>query len=214
VSQPPTSVRESHYEPGLLACLSETRIGLFDFSDVTCTEPLSYVSGSSQRASFDSWSEVVSDLVLFTQEDPFGNPGGRFEVALRDLVTGRYSTRDIKAISPTGDIEAVLRVAGFDKPYAYAGSNPIANTDPSGLGPINKLDPRCWYWGYICTQSGAACKKCEQEWLGSQDEGQQAHAFEVLGVTGESGFFLKVCFFGLPSCQKAIIYCAKTGLKP
>jgi hypothetical protein len=57
-------------DDGHLACSSETRIGLFDFSRATRTEPLRYVSGSSHRASIVSSCEATSDLDLYTQPDP------------------------------------------------------------------------------------------------------------------------------------------------
>jgi hypothetical protein len=62
--------------PGLLAPLSETRIGLFDSSATTPTEVLGFVSGSSHRASIVSWCEVTTDLDLYTQPDPIGLRGG------------------------------------------------------------------------------------------------------------------------------------------
>lgn len=63
-------------EPAFQTRLSETRIGLFDSSEATRTEPLGFVSGSSHRASIDSWREVTTDLDLYTQPDPIGLGGG------------------------------------------------------------------------------------------------------------------------------------------
>ena len=52
------------------ACYPETRIGAFDFSAATCTEPLGYGSADGQRACGDSWPGMTEDLFLFSQEDP------------------------------------------------------------------------------------------------------------------------------------------------
>jgi hypothetical protein len=70
-------LRESAVEmPGPLACLSETRIGAFDFSVATGTEVLGFLSGSAHRASIDSCCEVAADLGQYTQPDPAGLHGG------------------------------------------------------------------------------------------------------------------------------------------
>ena len=54
----------------------ETRIGPFDFSEVTSTEVLACASGSSHRASIASCHEVATDLGFYTQPDPIGLEAG------------------------------------------------------------------------------------------------------------------------------------------
>src|SRR5438552_13649266 len=49
----------------------ETRIGLFDFSEPTRTEPFPYVSASSHRACGASWPEVTSGTRFFLSQDTY-----------------------------------------------------------------------------------------------------------------------------------------------
>ena len=99
-----------------MACLSETRIGLFDFSEATRTEPPGYVSGSSHRASVDSCREVPSDLELYTQTDPLG------------VLTNENRLR----LFPARQVGPVAAPSPGGNVFLYADANPRNLIDPTG----------------------------------------------------------------------------------
>jgi len=89
--------------PGLLACLSETRIGLFDFSEPTCTGLDALVTHGAHRASIVSSPQLTTDLDLYTQADPLG--------IQPDLNVFRYAASNpVRFTDPTGQQAAEIAV--------------------------------------------------------------------------------------------------------
>ena len=99
------------------ACYPETRIGAFDFSAATCTEPLGYGSADGQRACGDSWPGMTEDLFLFIQEDP-----KRWADSARNLYR-MVENRPLDRIDPTGeDYVPVSPIWNLDpRPYPASG---------------------------------------------------------------------------------------------
>lgn len=128
--------------PGLVACLSETRIGLFDSSTTTCTEPLGFVSGSSHRASIDSCRELTTDLDLYTQVDPAGLAAG---TNLFSYVLGN----PVGASDSLGLLGSIF--GGIQRGFACA--VPIAKS-AAAEGPTNG-----WPWAH-CMASCEIRKQC------------------------------------------------------
>ena len=127
--------------PDLVPCYPETRIGLFRFFGETRTEPLGFVTSSSQRACGDSWPEVTSDLCLFTQEDPVFGPGSRYAYVMND---------PLNSIDPTGKV--IFRIA----PTEY---EPIDVNDMYRVCAWSNDTKGCagarWNAGCICGCSGS-----------------------------------------------------------
>jgi hypothetical protein len=176
-----------------LDSLAETRIRAFNFSASTRTEPLAFLTGRQHQSSSTFSCGLALDLCGFLQEDP-----------VRHVAAMQSYWRPAA-------VQAALTAPVFMPDYAYAFGDPVAKRDPDGLG---KIDPRCWYWGYVCTHSSADCK---QRWrcafLDMSPE-EQYQYFQAAGVSSESAFFVKVCFLGLPSCQKMIKYCGELAATP
>ncbi len=131
-----------------LACYPETRIGAFDFSAATCTEPLGYGSADGQRACGDSWPGMTEDLFLFTQEDPVQDRWREFIVqqdsayayvwnaptAFKDPM-GLYTLGDgVPSLTPDGDFFMNCLEICTGRPITVTASSNGRHADPGHAG--------------------------------------------------------------------------------
>lgn len=120
----------------------DTRIGAFDFSEVTGTEVLGHASGSAHRASIASCREVATDLGFYTQPDPVGLQGGNVH-GLNLL----YSYATLNPLSLTDPLGLEVKTVGCDpsanrRIQAAAGDADAASatclTCPDDSGPFRQ----------------------------------------------------------------------------
>lgn len=96
------------------ACYPETRIGAFDSSAATCTEPLGYGSADGQRACSVSQPGIAEDLFLFSQEDPL-----------------RWASGDPSLYSYASAVPTVLRdPLGLQATYVFPPPSPVIRPKP------------------------------------------------------------------------------------
>lgn len=184
--------------PGLLACLPETRIGLFDLSASTRTEPLSYVSGSSHRASVESCREVTTDLDLYTQGDPLANPFALRQGSYSYVAGNPLGLVDPLGLSPCGPccqtdgqrqedkrrIMTAINIAlySYNATHFYVPQTQCETYSAIVSRAIGKAKPTCFDWNDVFSQ--------EKSWLGifSQYYNEPAHTATALRPCNASGW--------------------------
>jgi RHS repeat-associated protein len=156
----------------------------------------SYAGREIAEAGFEFYRArfLQSGLGRFGQEDPIGI------MSALDVIT-----------SPAA-VTTALTLAAIMAPYAYVESNPVLTKDPTGLGKLPS--PSCIYWAPQCWSNGTDCKKRWCQFLDPLPPEEQQPFFERMHSSSADGFYVNLCFRGLPTCQKALGACGQWLANP
>jgi len=191
-------------------------------SVVTTSDPAGVVTHSVR---YDAWGKVRTETGARTH--PFTYTGREvgeagmlfYRARFYQPGIGRFSQEDplawFAALNENGNsrsFSAALQVEPQGRDYRYVENDPIAYVDPSGLWKVPS--PSCFYWFTVCVPGAEDCRR---RWCAIfrdlPPEDQQPY-FDAVQVSGEAGFYSKVCFFGRPSCRTFFEKCGNTPLSP